>query len=171
MDEFKSRIVLLILGGQPEEALVLLSERYGVRTPELKVGLPKGHKTVAYGCYTSKTETISVLNSDLLSNPFVILHEFYHHLRSRNVDKIHKGTEKNANKFALDFLKMWTALKNTTPERLTLQRGFLYSLIYRKKVSILCLGIVVLWGPRIQICLVGLWMGLGLRRRMRIRLP
>ncbi|MCL2641907.1 MAG: hypothetical protein FWD52_00085 [Candidatus Bathyarchaeota archaeon] len=104
MDDFKSGVVLLILEGKPEEALSLLAKQYNVRTPKLRVGLPKGRKALAYGCYTSKTETISVLNSDLLSNPLVILHEFYHHLRCRNVDKIHKGTEKNANKFALDFI-------------------------------------------------------------------
>jgi len=105
MDDFKSVVVLLILNGKPEDALDILSKTYNVSTPKLKVGLPKGHKTGAYGCYTSKTETISILNSDMLNNPFVILHEFYHHLRSRNVDKVHKGTEKNANKFALDFIK------------------------------------------------------------------
>jgi len=105
MDDFKSAVVSLILNGKAEEALVILAKQYKVNTPKLKVGLPKGHKTTSYGCYTSKTETISVLNSDLLNNPLIILHEFYHHLRSRNVDKIHKGTEKNANKFALDFIK------------------------------------------------------------------
>jgi Zn-dependent peptidase ImmA (M78 family) len=45
-----------------------------------------------------------VLNSDFLGNPFVILHEFYHHLRSKSVDRQHRGTEKNANRFAADFL-------------------------------------------------------------------
>jgi hypothetical protein len=105
MDEFKTTIVLLILNGKPEEALTLHSKQYNVTIPKLRVGLPKGHTTTAYGCYTSKTETISILNSDFLNNPFIILHEFYHHLRSKNVDKIHRGTEKNANKFALDFLK------------------------------------------------------------------
>jgi hypothetical protein len=105
MSDFKSTVVLLILNGKVEEALILLSKNYKVSTPKLKVGLPKGHKVVAYGCYTSKTETISVLNSDMLNNPFVILHEFYHHMRSKNVDKIHKGTEKNANNFAIDFLR------------------------------------------------------------------
>lgn len=104
MDDFKTTVVMFILNGNPEEALTLLSKQYNVTIPKLKIGLPKGHKTTAYGCYTSKTETISILNSDLLNNPFVILHEFYHHLRSKNVDKIHKGTEKNANKFALDFI-------------------------------------------------------------------
>jgi hypothetical protein len=68
------------------------------------VGLPKGHKIKASGCYTAKNETISVLNSDALANPFVIVHEFYHHLRSKAVDKMHRGTEKNADKFALEFL-------------------------------------------------------------------
>ena len=117
MDNFKSVVVSLILNSKPEEALKLLSEKYNVRTPNLRVGLPKGNKTIAYGCYTSKTETISVLNSDMLNNPLIILHEFYHHLRSRNVDKIHKGTEKNANKFAIDFIKTYTTqqtLENRT---------------------------------------------------------
>jgi hypothetical protein len=107
MDTFKPTIVWLILTGKTEEALALLSKNYNVKTPNLKVGLPKGHKAVAYGCYTSKTETISVLNSEFLSNPFVILHEFYHHLRSRGVDKIHRGTEKNADKFALEFIEAY----------------------------------------------------------------
>lgn len=104
MNDFKSTVVQLILNGKTEEALMLLAKHYNVNTPKLKVGLPKGQKAIAYGCYTSKTETISVLHSDLLSNPLVILHEFYHHLRSRNVDKIHKGTEKKANEFALDYI-------------------------------------------------------------------
>jgi hypothetical protein len=118
MENFRSVAVLLIINGRTEEALVLLSEHYKVNTPKLKVGLPKGHKAVAYGCYTSKTETISVLNSDFLSNPFVILHEFYHHLRCRNVDKIHRGTEKNANNFALNIL---TEYNNYCKKTLTKQ--------------------------------------------------
>jgi len=104
MDDFKATAVLLIVNGKPEEALTLLANHYKVTTPKLKVGLPKGHKTIAYGCYTSKTETISLLNSDLITNPFIILHEFYHHLRSKNVDKIHRGTEKNANRFAINII-------------------------------------------------------------------
>ena len=104
MDDFKAAAVLLIVNGKPEEALTLLANHYKVTTPKLKVGLPKGHKTIAYGCYTSKTETISLLNSDLITNPFIILHEFYHHLRSKNVDKIHRGTEKNANRFAINII-------------------------------------------------------------------
>ena len=103
--DFKPAVVQLILNGKTEEALDLLADNYKVRTPRLKVGLPKGRKVTAYGCYSPKDETISVLNSDVLANPFVILHEFYHHLRSRCVDKIHRGTEGNADKFALDFIR------------------------------------------------------------------
>lgn len=103
--ELKTAVVKLILNKQTEEALALLAENYGVNMPKLKVGLPKGRRKHVYGCYTAKTVTISVLNSDILGNPFVILHEFYHHLRSRSVDKQHRGTERNADKFAAEFIR------------------------------------------------------------------
>ncbi|MDX1813888.1 MAG: hypothetical protein R3319_03775 [Candidatus Bathyarchaeia archaeon] len=104
---FKPMVVSLILDGKPEEALALLAKNYRVTVPKLKVGLPRGHKATAFGVYTSKNETISVLNSDVLVNPLVILHEFYHHLRSSAVDKKHRGTEKNAVKFAREFVKAY----------------------------------------------------------------
>jgi hypothetical protein len=103
-DNFKPLVVSLILNGTPEEALELLAKNYKVKVPTLKVGLPKGHKTTAFGCYTAKNQTISVLNSDVLVNPFVVLHEFYHHLRSKSVDRIHKGTERGADQFAMEFI-------------------------------------------------------------------
>ena len=68
-DNFKPLVVWLILNGKPEEALTLLAKNYKVNVPKLKVGLPKGHKMKAFGCYTSKNETISVLNSDVMSEP------------------------------------------------------------------------------------------------------
>jgi hypothetical protein len=108
-DNFKPMIVWLILNGKTEQALEVLAKNYKVNIPDLKVGLPKGHKITAYGCYTSKNQTISVLNSDVLANPFVILHEFYHHLRCKSVDRIHKGTEKNADKFAMEFIEAYKA--------------------------------------------------------------
>ncbi len=101
----KPLIVWLILNQHTEEALSLLSEEYKVNVPKLKVGLPKGRKRNVLGCYQSKNETISVFNSEVFGNPFVVLHEFYHHLRSKSVDKQHKGTEQNADRFALDFLR------------------------------------------------------------------
>ncbi len=110
--DFKPLIVLLIINGQAEKALELLAENYKVRTPKLKVGLPKRHKAKAFGCYTPKETTISVLNSDIMINPFVILHEFYHHLRT-SIDKKHRGTEKNADKFARDFIEAYKSLINS----------------------------------------------------------
>jgi hypothetical protein len=111
--DIKPTVVWLILSGKAEEALSILAEKYEVTLPRLKVGLPKGHSSTSYGCYTTKNATISVLNSDTIQNPFVILHEFYHHLRT-SVDKRHRGTEKNANKFALDFID---AYKSATTSR------------------------------------------------------
>lgn len=105
---FKPLVVWLILNGKAEEALEVLAKNYRVTTPKLKVGLPKGRKAKAYGCYTPKDGTIAVLNSDVIGNPFVILHEFYHHLRM-SVDKQHKGTEKNADRFALEFIAAYKA--------------------------------------------------------------
>ncbi len=106
-DNFKPLVVWLILNGKTENALELLSKNYKVNVPELKVGLPKGHKIKAFGCYTNKNETISVQNSDILVNPFVIIHEFYHHLRSKGADKMHRGTEKNADRFAVEFIEAY----------------------------------------------------------------
>jgi hypothetical protein len=111
-ENFKSLVVWLILDGKPEEALTLLAKNYKVNVPKLKVGLPKGHKIKAFGCYTNKNETITLLNSDVVVNPFVILHEFYHHLRSKAVDKMHRGTEKNADKFAMEFIEAYKATLN-----------------------------------------------------------
>ena len=117
-DNFKTVVVWLILNGKTEEALTLLAKNYKVNVPSLKVGMPKRYKIKASGCYTARNETISVLNSDALTNPFVIIHEFYHHLRSKAVDKIHRGTEKNADKFALEFLREYEkAVKK--PQRIT----------------------------------------------------
>ena len=106
-DKYKMLVVWLILNGKTEQALELLSKNFKVNVPQLKVGLPKGHKITAFGCYTNKNETIFVQNSDILVNPFVIIHEFYHHLRSKGADKMHRGTEKNADRFAKDFIEAY----------------------------------------------------------------
>ena len=102
---FRVSVVQLILDKRPEEALDLLAKYYKVEVPKLKVGLPRGHMRTAYGTYNAQTQTMCVLDSDVFGNPFVILHEFYHHLRTKGVDKMHRGTEKNADKFAIEFLK------------------------------------------------------------------
>jgi hypothetical protein len=114
---FKAYVVWLIASGKPEEAIDLLAKHYKVNEPKLKVGLPRKHKITAAGCYTAKDQTISVLNSDILINPFVILHEFYHHLRSRAVDRVHRGTEGNADKFALNYLQAYQIVAKAQNEK------------------------------------------------------
>lgn len=102
--EFKAKIVQSILSNDAGKALDSLGEYYDISAPKLKVGLPKGHISVA-GCYVPMKRTIFTKNSEGLSNPFLILHEFYHHLRS--VDGKHKGNEKLADKFARDYLNAY----------------------------------------------------------------
>jgi len=63
--------------------------------------MPKG-QSKSQGCYVTEKKTIYFSNQDALYNPFVVLHEFYHHLRSTGGK--HKGTEKFADAFAEDFL-------------------------------------------------------------------
>jgi len=99
----KALVVHLILNGKVEEALEQLAKHYNVNPPRIKVGLPERQGAKALGCYTAKNKTIHVLNSDVLKDPFVILHEFYHHLRT-SIDRKHRGTEKYASKFARDFI-------------------------------------------------------------------
>ncbi len=104
---FRAKVVALILSKEPEEALELLSRFYEIEAPELKVGMPKRHgKNPA--CYTAKDRTIHVANRENLHNPFLILHEFYHHLRTHV--KEHRGTEGYADKFARDFIEAYDAV-------------------------------------------------------------
>jgi hypothetical protein len=110
---FEASIVWLILNGETEKALETLAKHYGVEVPKLKVGLPKGRKIKTLGCYAAKNKTISVLNSDVLKQPFVILHEFYHHLRT-NADAKHLGTEKYADEFAKKFIQAYNSMKADT---------------------------------------------------------
>jgi hypothetical protein len=107
---FKATMVSLIMQGDTEKALEMLAEHYRVSVPRLKVGLPKGKKRNSLGCYSPKNKTITVLNSDTLKQPFVILHEFYHHLRT-NVFQQHKGTEKGADAFARDYIQAYETHK------------------------------------------------------------
>jgi len=104
---FKARTVHLILSKKPEEALERLSEYYNVEVPKVKIGMPKGH-VKSRGCYVTGKKTIYFSNRDALYSPYVVLHEFYHHLRTR--DRKHKGTEKLADAFAKGFLEAYREL-------------------------------------------------------------
>jgi Zn-dependent peptidase ImmA (M78 family) len=101
--EFQISIVHLIsVKRHPEEALELLAQHYRVRKPELKIGLPKGEKH-ALGCYVQRDNTIYIAKEEYLYDPYVLIHEFYHHLR--HVGGKHRGTERHARDFALRFLQ------------------------------------------------------------------
>src|SRR5512136_1295447 len=100
-DLFKARVVQLILKKETDAALEALSEHYRVSVPGLKVGMPKRSGGKA-GCYVSGTKMIHVASMERLHDPFVILHEFYHHLRTHGGK--HIGTEKHANKFAQEYI-------------------------------------------------------------------
>jgi Zn-dependent peptidase ImmA (M78 family) len=105
---FKAKVVQMILMKENLEAIKALSHHYSVDIPILKVGMPKKYSK-KIGCYVSKTKTIHFMNRESLNNPFVILHEFYHHLRTRG--KKHRGSEKYANKFAEEFIEAFKTLQ------------------------------------------------------------
>ncbi len=100
-DEFKAWIVKLILDGRAEKALEELSMVYGIKPPRIRVGRVKGKKR-ALAVYIPREKTIYVQYGDLYNDPHVILHEFYHHLRFK--DGRHRGTEKYADRYALEFI-------------------------------------------------------------------
>jgi len=99
---YKTQVVRLIREGRPEDALAILAEEYEVRPPKLMVGTVKGRRRVV-GCYVAKEETIYLSNAEMMSNPYVVLHEFYHHLRS--IKGKSSGSEKHAERFAREFLE------------------------------------------------------------------
>lgn len=104
-DSTKSKIVNLILEKEPEKALEVLAALYKVKNPKLRVGTVKKRRKTALAVYVHKDTTIYASSSDILYSPFVILHEFYHHIRSKSGE--HRGTEKNADAFASGFIKSY----------------------------------------------------------------
>ncbi|HEY6537236.1 MAG TPA: hypothetical protein VIY08_15790 [Candidatus Nitrosocosmicus sp.] len=101
----KAMIVEMILNKKTEEALISLSKYYKVETPQIVVGTIKGKRKTVYAVYVQKESKIYCINSDIFYNPFVILHEFYHHIRTKC--GIHRGSEKHANKYARDFINSY----------------------------------------------------------------
>jgi hypothetical protein len=78
----KAKVVYMILSGKTEEALQNLSNFYNITPPEIVVGTIKGKRRTVYAVYVQKESKIYAINSDVFYNPFVVLHEFYHHIRS-----------------------------------------------------------------------------------------
>jgi hypothetical protein len=109
LHEFRAEIVSLILDGRAEAALRLLSKHYGVHEPTLRVGTVKRHRKVL-ACYVEKEGRIYLSNSGFLTNPFVLLHEFYHHLRASGVEKS-RQVERRADLFAAAFIRDFSSWK------------------------------------------------------------
>ena len=106
------RVVHMILSKETEEALELLSKYYHVESPEIVVGTVKGKRRTAYAVYIPSERKIYSMNSDVFYNPFIILHEFYHHIRSQGGP--HRGTERYANLYAKTFIDAYiNAAKNS----------------------------------------------------------
>jgi len=101
-DLTKTQIVRMILEKQTEKALEKLSEFYHVTPPQIVVGTIKGKRRTVYALYVQKERKIYALNSEIFFNPFVVLHEYYHHIRTKL--GVHRGSERNANKFAQEFV-------------------------------------------------------------------
>lgn len=104
----QARIVHMILTKRTEEALQALSSFYDLKPPEIVVGTVKGKRRTAYAVYVQKEKKIYAMNSAIYYNPFVVLHEFYHHLRTRGGS--HRGTERHANAFARGFIDSYKAV-------------------------------------------------------------
>ena len=106
--EFRAKIVGLIIAGYSEQALKLLSNYYKVEKPGLRVGTVKGHRNVA-GCYVHREKRIYLSKGEYITNPFLILHEFYHHLRASQAGG-RRQVDKRADLFALSFIRDFAAV-------------------------------------------------------------
>jgi len=109
-DITKANVVNMILNKKTEEALKNLSQFYKVIPPEITVGTIKGKRKTVYAVYVQRESKIYCINSDVFYNPFIILHEFYHHIRTKG--GIHKGSEKYANTYAKSFIESYKKIIN-----------------------------------------------------------
>lgn len=107
-DEMKASVVAMILDSRTEDALDLLSKWYRIERPKLGVGVVEGRTKGIAAVYSLRRKEILAAKREFLYNPFVMVHEFYHHLRSRTGH--HRGTEKEADRFAIDFIRTYQRL-------------------------------------------------------------
>jgi len=101
----KVSVVALILDSKPEEAIRVLSRWYKVSEPRLGVGVFEGRTKGVAAVYSQNRREILAAKREYLYDPFVMIHEFYHHLRS--VGGKHRGTEKQADAFAHGFIEVY----------------------------------------------------------------
>ena len=107
-DLAKAKVVQMILDKKTEEALHGLSTHYKVNPPQIVVGTIKGKRRTVYAVYVQRERKIYCINSDIFYNPFIVLHEFYHHIRTTG--GIHKGSEKYANNYAKGFIDSYNKI-------------------------------------------------------------
>lgn len=100
--KMKAFVVALILDSKTEAAIGVLSRWYRVSEPRLGVGVFEGRTKGVAAVYSQRRKEILAAKREYLYDPFVMIHEFYHHLRSTGGK--HRGTEKQADKFALEFI-------------------------------------------------------------------
>ena len=110
----RAKIVHMILNGRTEDALCQLSKIYSISPPEILVGTIKGKRRTVYAVYVQQSMKIYATNSDVFYNPFVMLHEFYHHLRTRGGE--HRGTERHANNYAAWFITAYNNVVSKQPK-------------------------------------------------------
>ena len=109
-DTFKAYIVQLIIDKKTEQAIESLSQLYEIKPPQIVVGTIKGKRRTVYAVYVQRECKIYCINSDIFYNPFIIMHEFYHHLRT--TAGVHRGSEKHANLYARDFINSYNTIIN-----------------------------------------------------------
>ena len=107
-DRMKASVVALILDSDTEEAIRVLSNWYRVSVPRLGIGVVEGKTKGIAAIYSQNRKEILAARREFMYDPFVMIHEFYHHLRS--VSGRHRGTEKQADRFALDFIDAYRRL-------------------------------------------------------------
>lgn len=83
----------------------MLCDHYHVVKPKIGVGVIEGRTKGIRAVYSQNNKEILAAKREYFYDPFVMIHEFYHHLRS--VSGKHRGTEKQADKFAIDFIQAY----------------------------------------------------------------
>ncbi|MDE1841065.1 MAG: hypothetical protein KGI09_04200 [Thaumarchaeota archaeon] len=107
-DLTKAEIVALILDKKTEQALDWLSKLYKVDVPQIVVGTIKKKRRTVYAVYVVQEKKIYASSSEIFYNPFVVLHEYYHHIRSKL--GTHRGSEKHANMYAQQFIDSYMSI-------------------------------------------------------------
>lgn len=69
------------------------------------MGVFEGRTKGVAAVYSVGRREILAARREFLYDPFVMIHEFYHHLRSTSGR--HRGTERQADEFAADYIRAY----------------------------------------------------------------